>query len=402
MKRLLALCLSMVLFALLVTGGVVALAEHATDSETEAEAGEYTGSDRLSSEIFEDPSPESDDHFDRVEYTITVESDSSARWTVHYVRTLENESDVEEFEEFAETFNAEETQLYRDFEEKSQTLAERAANETARDMTATAFEREAFVTTGLETDIGVVEMSFTWTEFAAVHTDRLVVGDVFENGLYLDEDQRLVFETGEGLAFENATPEPNSLSHDTLNESESITWDQEGTFDEGEPWIVFTAASTDTAVLGPDQPPETGSDNATIGDTIVDRAHWILIAGVLAVVLGGTAAVVYRLGRPIRSIRSGSRSAGSTSTDAVQSPVTDAELLSDEDRVINLLEANGGRMKQVNIVDRCEWSKSKVSMLLSDMEERELISKLRVGRENIISLKGHEPDATRSPLDDEV
>ncbi len=400
MKRLLALCLSMVLPALLVTGGVVALAEHATDSEADAVELEYAGVDRLSSDIFEDPSPDSDDHFDRVEYSITVELDSSARWTVHYVRTLENESDVEEFEEFAERFNEEEIQLYRDFEQKAETLAERAANETARDMTATAFEREAFVTTGLESDIGVVEMSFTWTNFAAVESDRLVVSDVFGNGLYLDEDQRLVFETGDGLAFENASPEPNSLSHDTLNESESITWEEEGTFDEGEPRVVFTAASTDNAVLGPDQPPDGATDNATTSDTIVDGAHWILIAGLLAVVLGGTAAVVYRFGRPIRSIRSGSQPSGSASTDTVQSPITDAELLSDEDRVINLLEANGGRMKQVNIVDRCEWSKSKVSMLLSDMEERELISKLRVGRENIISLKGHEPDATRSPLDD--
>jgi uncharacterized membrane protein len=59
-------------------------------------------------------------------------------------------------------------------------------------------------------------------------------------------------------------------------------------------------------------------------------------------------------------------------------------------------------MKQVNIVEETGWSKSKVSMLLSDMEEEEgIISKLRVGRENVISLRGHEPDAAKSPFDDE-
>jgi uncharacterized membrane protein len=58
-------------------------------------------------------------------------------------------------------------------------------------------------------------------------------------------------------------------------------------------------------------------------------------------------------------------------------------------------------MKQVNIVEHTDWSKSKVSMLLSDMEETGTISKLRVGRENIISLAGHEPDATKSPFDEE-
>ncbi|MFC7028007.1 helix-turn-helix transcriptional regulator [Halomicroarcula sp. GCM10025710] len=68
---------------------------------------------------------------------------------------------------------------------------------------------------------------------------------------------------------------------------------------------------------------------------------------------------------------------------------------------MKLLEDNGGRMKQVDIVDTTDWSKSKVSMLLSDMEDEGDISKLRVGRENIISLSGHEPDATKSPFDDE-
>jgi len=58
-------------------------------------------------------------------------------------------------------------------------------------------------------------------------------------------------------------------------------------------------------------------------------------------------------------------------------------------------------MKQVDIVETTDWSKSKVSMLLSDMEEDGDISKLRVGRENIISLAGEEPDAAGSPFDEE-
>ena len=77
------------------------------------------------------------------------------------------------------------------------------------------------------------------------------------------------------------------------------------------------------------------------------------------------------------------------------------KFLSDEDRVINLLEENDGRMRQVSIVEKTEWSKSKVSMLLSDMEADGQISKLRVGRENIISITGEEPDAAGSPFDDE-
>jgi len=80
---------------------------------------------------------------------------------------------------------------------------------------------------------------------------------------------------------------------------------------------------------------------------------------------------------------------------------TQQELLSDEDRVLQLLEEHGGRMKQVHIVEQTDWSKSKVSMLLSDMEEDGDISKLRVGRENIISLAGEEPEAAGSPFEEE-
>jgi hypothetical protein len=40
-------------------------------------------------------------------------------------------------------------------------------------------------------------------------------------------------------------------------------------------------------------------------------------------------------------------------------------------------------------------------MLLSDMEDGGEISKLRVGRENIISLAGEEPEAAGSPFEEE-
>ena len=62
------------------------------------------------------------------------------------------------------------------------------------------------------------------------------------------------------------------------------------------------------------------------------------------------------------------------------------EILSDEDRVINMLEANGGRLRQMTIVEETDWSKSKVSRLLSKMEEEGEIEKISMGRENLIAL----------------
>lgn len=92
----------------------------------------------------------------------------------------------------------------------------------------------------------------------------------------------------------------------------------------------------------------------------------------------------------------------------------DAEVVTDEGRtrpvekgktdteeVVEILEANDGRMRQAAIVETTDWSKSKVSMVLSEMEEDGEVSKLRVGRENIVSLQGNEPEAAGSPFDDE-
>lgn len=77
--------------------------------------------------------------------------------------------------------------------------------------------------------------------------------------------------------------------------------------------------------------------------------------------------------------------------------ITDPMPMTDEDRVLALLRDHGGRMKQSQIVERTEWSKAKVSRLLSSMNEDGSVEKLSIGRENIISLDGQGPEAARSP-----
>ncbi len=79
----------------------------------------------------------------------------------------------------------------------------------------------------------------------------------------------------------------------------------------------------------------------------------------------------------------------------------DDEILTDEGRVLKLLQENRGRMKQVDVVDETGWSKSKVSRLLSRMEDRGDINRLRVGRGNIVYLDGAKPSGARSPHEDD-
>lgn len=117
---------------------------------------------------------------------------------------------------------------------------------------------------------------------------------------------------------------------------------------------------------------------------------WIVVVG-LCVVLAYSGVIAWRRR---------SRSAETTPEEPSESTSTSGlSVLTSQERVIELLESNGGRMRQTRIVEETGWSKAKVSMLLSEMESEGTISKLRVGRENIISQSGCEPDATRPPLE---
>ena len=352
--------------------------------------------------------------FDYTEFRIEVIGNGSARWTFHYERRLTNDSETERFRTFADRFEENETQLYDDFRRQANALAAAGENETNRSMDAVAFSRTADIEEelGTSTSTGVVEMSFTWAGFASQDGDRVVVGDVFEDGLYVGPDQTLVVSAGDGLAFDAVSPagEPSGGSLET---SDTVTWTGEQRFTDNRPRIVLApadAVTTETTTDG-ERTASNGSDGADAttadsgADTLVSDALPVL-ALVAALALGVVAVVALRRNGTLLG-DDGSAAAGKGETDSPDAEagpaapaVESEELLSDEDRVVKLLNENGGRMKQVNIVDETGWSKSKVSMLLSDMEEEETISKLRVGRENIISLDGDEPDAAGSPFEE--
>lgn len=66
-------------------------------------------------------------------------------------------------------------------------------------------------------------------------------------------------------------------------------------------------------------------------------------------------------------------------------------MFSDRDRILLLIERHGGRIRQQRIVEQVEWSKAKVSRLLSDLEEEGIVRKVRLGRENLVCLESRDP-----------
>jgi len=87
----------------------------------------------------------------------------------------------------------------------------------------------------------------------------------------------------------------------------------------------------------------------------------------------------------------GETTRGPDSTPETEDAPPSPRLISDEDRVLRLLDDHAGRLPQSEIVERTDWSKSKVSRLLSKMEENEQVKKITIGRENLITRRSDDP-----------
>ena len=138
---------------------------------------------------------------------------------------------------------------------------------------------------------------------------------------------------------------------------------------------------------------------------------WLLLAAVA--VLVAVAAAVRTYGIPFRDTRlSLDRAAGdgNDATDAaVNGPPGDPDsdgtdtreppVKTDEQRILDILRAHDGRIYQRDLVDRTEWSASKTSRLLSAMEDDGRIEKIRIGRENVVTLPDTDADAAGGAAD---
>lgn len=344
--------------------------------------------------------------FNDSQWVVTVYENGSARWTQHYNQRLANQSEVEQFRAYGDRFTAEETPLYTEFRRTATALASEGTNATGREMSARGFSRQTQVTSQPEST-GVVEMSFLWTNFSATTGGEITVGDAI-SGFYLSSGMSFEVKAGPNLAiaWQQVEPSPDASTNGSTGENDSVTWFGDRQFASGQPQVVFV------------EPSGMGMNGSSAFDGSI---VWLVAALAVAVVLG---AVVVR--RSDRSPFGGSVAATADERDAETAPedvtdsdepadtldestastvtaptVPDEELRSDEEVVRSLLDENDGRMHQSEIVSETGWSKSKVSMLLSEMADEGDISKLRVGRENIVSLDGHEPEVAGSPFDDE-
>lgn len=322
-----------------------------------------------------------------------LQDDGDAEWTIAVSVPFTNETDRDRFESFAEAFEAGREDLdpgHGAFQQAA-AEAERAAD---REMAVTAPRRDSAIVEGENgTEYGELRVTFVWESFARIDDNgTLYVDDAFNttNGPWLpglEDDQSLTIAAPPGYAGPTTSP--------IGAEEGDLHWEGPETFGPGYFTIVYPQSS-------PGPAPDVGISTMLLWGALLLSGAALLLGLYLLVARhwpptgrhSGSGSEETPPDASADGSPPGGTSAEPTSDDAAGSDAEtaddeiDMELLSDEERVEYLLEQNGGRMKQANIVKETGWSNAKVSQLLSSMADEDRVDKLRIGRENLISLPG--------------
>ncbi len=332
-----------------------------------------------------------------------LQDNGDAAWNVTFRIPIEDDEDRADFEAFAERFEAGETDPDLGVE-AFERAAEEASTASDREMRVGSIRREGEIVTdsenGSDAEYGELRVAFVWESFARQGDDgTLYVDDAFNttDGTWLPgigAQQTLTIRAPPGYGGPTTSP----IGAD----GGDLRWEGPQTFEPGYFTIVYHPSSSGPTAEG-------------ISDGLVTGA--LLLSGA-ALVVGlyllfsrrregdeplpdeseepsaaekgdGPASGTAPVGTTGATEGTEADDAADRSTDSDErGGDTDPDLLSDEERVEYLLERNGGRMKQATIVKETGWSNAKVSQLLSSMDDADRVDKLRIGRENLISLPG--------------
>lgn len=281
---------------------------------------------------------------------IEVSEDGSARWQVRIRTRLETAAAVRTYEAFQERFRSNRSRYRSSFRESMEGIVTEASRATGRSMSATNVTVETHIRS-VPRQWGVVTYAVTWNGFARAEGTTLQVGEAFQSGFFIAANDTLQLVAPPEFTLSAVEPAPDELDDRTA------IWRGRVDFGDRQPAATMAPASD--------------SGNGLVVP---------LALGVLAVLVGGVGIIGYR--------RATGEAADSDQRDA--EPPDDSEIaptpVTDEERLRSLLRSNGGRMRQADIVERVDWSESKVSRVLNRLVDEEVVEKTRIGRENVVSL----------------
>jgi uncharacterized membrane protein len=269
-----------------------------------------------------------------VEYNIQINNDGSATWLIQEVG-INGSFDT-----------------WQQFQNKVTSLMEKAQNSTGREMSV-EFESMSISVSG---SYAVVEYSFNWWNFSKTEDAKITVGDVFqvENfflQLYGDGEVNMTYPSG--YVIETVSPQP----YERIDSRQTLIW-------------VGTADFTNNTRIVLEK------EALTSGPLNVLQQNEIIIVSLIAII-SASLVVFYSLRHRQKKGREATAKPKITGS---------LETESDEEKIVKLIRDSGGSLYQSTITDRCGFSKAKTSQILSILESKGIVHRIKKGRQKVVTL----------------
>ncbi|MFW6017947.1 MAG: helix-turn-helix transcriptional regulator [Halapricum sp.] len=289
---------------------------------------------------------------DRVVLDLTLEPDGTATWAVSYRVELATDNETAAFEDLQADISENTTVYTEAFRDRMERTARTAENATGRSM---AIENLS-VSTDVEgvQQYGTVTYRFRWTNFAAVDDETIRAGDALA-GFFLETNSRLAITWPDGYSDDTVSPTPDDR-HDR------------------------TAIWQGPIEFGPDGPQVVASPASAFPTLAVAAVAAILAIGLL----GGVLWWRTREHEPESVEETSREDTGASVAGEASEAEPDEELLSNEERVLRLLDERGGRVKQQEVAAEFDWTDAKTSQVVKTLREDGRLEVFRLGRENVL------------------
>lgn len=331
---------------------------------------------------------------DQVTLRADVNESGDAHWRIEYRVRLDTEERKAAFSDLEQDVKQNESDYVARFRERMNATVTNAEETTGREMAI----KNIRVSTSRQTitqEYGVLTYEFRWTNFAVVDGDRLLFGDALA-GFFLSEGHSLTMTWPESYELQSVQPSPDETGADR------VRWSGKVDFASDEPRVVVTKAGVGISGLL-----VAGVLAALI---VLLLVGWQREAVASAVGLGGVgrgpSAPAGEAGEGAAAAGEAAGGAGAAAGGEVAEAEGEAatgeeggeeageggpseppeELLSNEERVLRLLEQHGGRMKQQDVVQELGWTDARTSQVVSGLRDEGKIEGFRLGRENVLRL----------------
>ncbi len=266
---------------------------------------------------------------------IKVYEDGSALWNLETKFELKSQKDIDFFNDYMGALEEDKDFILQKKKESLQNIINTVAYASGREMSIENISLNYQIIDSINRKYGVVNIKFLWKGFCLKDKDTIEIGDVFINDTYLKEGELFVLEFPEEYQVVNVSPEPSE------KREKSILWYGPKILLENEPKIILERKS-------------------------IISSFNILIFGFVAILSILLLGIIYfRINKRKKTL-----------------PI----LVSEEEKVTNILRSYGGKCFQNDIVFQSGLSKSKISQIISEMEKKGLITKKRYGKNNLIEL----------------